>query len=141
MASQARTDLVKIGMEGFALLDEYYGRSRRPSIHHRSQVPKKQPEIMTIVSKIPAVVSNGGTLVTNFTNEKANLVKAGLEGFALLEEYYGRPRKAERQYFHLGSHQVSKKQPDINSKMAAEIYGGVIITEFKANRYGTGLKY
>ncbi|KAM4116456.1 hypothetical protein ACJW30_02G050700 [Castanea mollissima] len=72
---------------------------------------------------------------------QANLVKAGLEGFALLEEYYGRPRKAERQYFHQGSHQVSKKQPDINSKMAAEIYGGVIITEFKANRYGTGLKY
>lgn len=72
---------------------------------------------------------------------QANLVKAGSEGFALLEEYYGRPRKAARQYFHQGSHQVFKKQPEINSKMAAEIYGGIVITEYKANRYGTGLKY
>ena len=70
MATQAKADLVKIGMEGFALLDEYYGRSRRPSIHHRSQVPKKQPEIIMIVCKMPAPVINGGTLVTDFTNEK-----------------------------------------------------------------------
>ncbi|XP_050239923.1 uncharacterized protein LOC126688999 isoform X2 [Quercus robur] len=70
MASQA--DLIKIGMEGFALLDEFHGRSRRPSIHHRSQVPKKQPEMM-IVCKMPAPEINGGTLVTDFTNEKSGL--------------------------------------------------------------------
>nr|POE53896.1 hypothetical protein CFP56_27582 [Quercus suber] len=69
MASQAEQDLVKIGMEGFALLDEYYGRSRRPSIHYRSQVPKKQP----------ALVINGGTLVTDFTNEKVVRFGTGLK--------------------------------------------------------------
>ena len=60
MATQAKADLVKIGMEGFALLDEYYGRSRRPSVHHRSQVPKKQPEIMMIVRDGTMLKKRGG---------------------------------------------------------------------------------
>ncbi|KAF3969844.1 hypothetical protein CMV_006402 [Castanea mollissima] len=75
MASQ--TDLIKIGMEGFALSDEFHGRSRRPSVHHRSQVPKKQPE-MTIVCKMPAPEINGGTLITDFTNEKVIRFISGL---------------------------------------------------------------
>ena len=79
MATQAKADLVKIGMEGFALLDEYYGRSRRPSVHHRSQVPKKQPEIMMIVCKMPAPVINVGTLDTDFTNEKVIRFGTGLK--------------------------------------------------------------
>ena len=76
MASQV--DLTKIEMEGFALLDEFHGRSRRPSIHHRSQVPKKQPEMM-IVCKMPAPEINGGTLVTDFTNEKVIRFGTGLK--------------------------------------------------------------
>ena len=76
MASQV--DLTKIEMEGFALLDELHGRSRRPSIHHRSQVPKKQSEMM-IVCKMPAPEINGGTLVMNVTNEKVIHFGTGLK--------------------------------------------------------------
>nr|POE53895.1 hypothetical protein CFP56_27581 [Quercus suber] len=75
----SRVDLIKIEMEGFALLDEFHGRSRRPSIHHRShQVPKKQPEMM-IVCKMPAPEINGGTLVMDFTNEKVVRYGTGLK--------------------------------------------------------------
>ena len=68
----------------------------------------------------------------------ANLVKAGMEGFALLDDYYGRPRRTDKQV-----HQ-KKHVEIINSKTAAEIYGGVLVTDYsngKANRFGTGLKY
>ncbi|KAF3950368.1 hypothetical protein CMV_023875 [Castanea mollissima] len=115
-------NLVDIAKDGFALLDNYYGRATRTD----KKVPKKQAEI---TSK-KAAEKYGG----------ANLVRAGMEGFALLDDYYGRPRRTDKQV-----HQ--KKQVEIiNSKKAAEIYGGVLITEYpnvngKANRFGTGLKY
>lgn len=75
------------------------------------------------------------------------LVKVGLEAFAMLDDYYGRPnRRADKQYIHQGN-QVPKKQPaEISSKKAAEKYGGIVVMEYtnggRANRFGNGgLKY
>jgi hypothetical protein len=58
MAShQAQADLVKIGYEGFAIIDKYYGRPRRPGrfyyappYPYTSQVPQvKEPSNNTNV--------------------------------------------------------------------------------------------
>jgi hypothetical protein len=58
MAShQAQADLVKIGYEGFAIIDKYYGRPRRPGrfyyappYPYTSQVPEvKEPSNNTNV--------------------------------------------------------------------------------------------
>ncbi|KAF7149932.1 hypothetical protein RHSIM_Rhsim02G0162300 [Rhododendron simsii] len=61
MSSQA--DLAKIGMEGFAILEEYNGRNK-----------KKPPPPHSMSSQ-------------------ADLAKIGMEGFAILEEHYGRNKK------------------------------------------------
>ena len=67
---------------------------------------------------------------------QANLVKAGAEGFDMLDRVFGRPRTTDK-------HFPRKQAEIITSKKAAEIYGGVLLTDYsngKANRSGTGLK-
>lgn len=51
-----------------------------------------------------------------------NLVDIAKEGFALLDNYYGRATRTDKK--------VPKKQAEITSKKAAEKYGGVIITDY-----------
>ena len=67
---------------------------------------------------------------------QAKLVKAGAEGFDMLDRVFGRPRTTDK-------HFPRKQAEIITSKKAAEIYGGVLLTDYsygKANRSGTGLK-
>ena len=76
---------------------------------------------------------------------QANLVKAGAEGFDMLDRVFGRPRTTDKHFPRKQAEIITSKKAAeiINSKKAAEIYGGVLLTDDsngKANRSVTGLK-
>ncbi|KAB1213941.1 hypothetical protein CJ030_MR5G017204 [Morella rubra] len=72
-----RADLVKTGLEGFNLLEEYYdARTRRPG--GKQQVPKGSPVPASINSK-EAAIRYAGILVEEHHNAKEKRGFVGLK--------------------------------------------------------------
>ena len=69
------------------------------------------------------------------------LYKIGLEGFALIDEWYGYPRRSStpqehhQQRYDYGGIQVPMMKMDvINNKEAAKHYGGVVIMDYRKKK-------
>ncbi|KAK9179293.1 hypothetical protein WN943_028492 [Citrus x changshan-huyou] len=91
---QQKDKLVEVAKEGFALLDEYCGGSKKSG----GRPPTNQctylyhgPQIITV--KAPVIDSSQAAQFYGGM-ETDKLVKVALEGFALLDEFYGRPRRS-----------------------------------------------
>lgn len=59
---------------------------------------------------------------------QADLVKVALEGFNMIDDFSGRPRRpASKIFVHKGC--PPKQEPVITSEEAAKRFGGIMITE------------
>ncbi|KAA8548966.1 hypothetical protein F0562_000650 [Nyssa sinensis] len=145
MAPQA--DLVKVGLEGFAILEELIrGQKKRPSAPPGSQrhhlQPPEQPHHVPYEAQAPPPAKKAVMV------KPPHLVKIGLEGFAIVEEYYVKtsrrppppPPHAEPQYRYPYQQQPpyiyrrttqvpQKKEAVIDYNQAAQLYGGVVIKD------------
>ncbi|KAB1213942.1 hypothetical protein CJ030_MR5G017205 [Morella rubra] len=65
-----------------------------------------------------------------------HLVKVGLEGFGLIDEYFGRPRRSKQSTYALKGNPVQKPEPGIliSSEKAAAIYGGMVVQNTKSGK-------
>ncbi|KAK9182287.1 hypothetical protein WN944_025430 [Citrus x changshan-huyou] len=142
---QQKDKLVEVAQEGFALLDENYARSKKSG----GRLPTNQctyvyhgPQINTVTAPVidssQAVQFYGGMEVVDHNTDK--LVKVALEGFALLDEFYGRPRRSggmlnpttstydhHQSYVYQGPQAITVREPVIDSTQAAVFYDGVEI--------------
>ena len=72
-----------------------------------------------------------------------DLVKIGLEGFALIDNFYGPPTKMSnnggrqgqgRKGLQANQYQYNKEETVINSKDAAYSYGGIMVVNYPKTR-------
>ena len=127
MASQRdQQHLKKVGLEGFALIDECYGRTRRSNQSQRLQSP--QPQVhqshyqyfyyqhqQSYVCQVPQVYPVTKEPVTNYPGTSQH-------------QYYGGRSISERP-------QVSvAKESVVSSNEAAQFYGGTMIIDYSKNK-------
>ncbi|KAF9673263.1 hypothetical protein SADUNF_Sadunf10G0006100 [Salix dunnii] len=125
--------LARIGLEGFAAIDELFGQAKgRPPVR---KVPTYY--IVHQVSKIPATeVIDSNEAAQRYKGKIDRLARIGLEGFAAIDELFGqakgRPpvRKVPTYYI---VHQVSKIPATevIDSNEAAQRYKGKVHTDYR----------
>lgn len=84
------------------------------------------------------------------THQKDKLVKAAKDGFALLDEFYGSPKKSggrlnptmptynhlqynyksQQPYVYRGPQVITVREPVIDSNEAAQFYGGMGVVDY-----------
>ncbi|KAE9455168.1 hypothetical protein C3L33_12916, partial [Rhododendron williamsianum] len=168
MSRQA--DLVEIGKDGFAILEEYYGRNKKKppphqEVQHRRPTPFFRPVVQPIQDPViwryrgaksyEAVVITETKVVITETKHHTfgaygrhfaqmapqadynHLVKVGLEGFAMVDEYFGpkRYQKQQQKYQKKQEPQMKQevapmKQGAIDRYEAANQYGGMAVLDY-----------
>ncbi|KAF7144502.1 hypothetical protein RHSIM_Rhsim04G0227300 [Rhododendron simsii] len=98
-------DLAKIGMEGFAILEEFLARNKKkppppPPPHQEAQPRRPTAFLRPVVHPIEDPVwRNRGAksyevvVITETKHHNFDLVNIGKDGFAILEEFLGRNKK------------------------------------------------
>ena len=128
MSSQTERDhqqhLKKVGLEGFALIEECYGRNRRPvqsqtRLDHQSlyyyQVQRQQ---LSYVRHVPQVFTVTKEPVTNYHGTSQH-------------QYYG----GRRSISEAPQVSVAKESVVVSSNEAAQLYGGTMVIDYgKTNR-------
>ncbi|KAG4956675.1 hypothetical protein JHK85_043055 [Glycine max] len=117
------TDLRVIASEGFDLIDKFCGPSapRRPNNMNgvfparqgrwMVQVPNDElEEPMSVINSREAAARYGGIMIVNYPKKPklasmaptpADLRKIGAEGFALIDMFYGPPRRNSANYAYI----------------------------------------
>ncbi|KAG6758806.1 hypothetical protein POTOM_035267 [Populus tomentosa] len=147
MARQADR-LVKIGQEGFAAIDEHFGRARwrRPPV---MKVPYAHPTYYyvpateVIDSNEAANAIRGGfmsitlrgnhsltKLIVDEESRKSMIVdrltRIGMEGFALIENSYGWPGRSGRLPSTQGTQITTVRMPVIIRNEVVQYYGNMV---------------
>ncbi|EOY06583.1 hypothetical protein QQP08_013928 [Theobroma cacao] len=126
MASQREQNLKKVGLEGFGLIDECYGRTRR-SNHQSQRLQSPQPQVyqshyqyfyyqhqQSYVCQVPQVYT--------VTKEPA---VTSYHGTTSQHQYYGGQSISERPQV------VSvAKEAVVSSNEAAKFYGGTMVIDY-----------
>ncbi|KAG5555142.1 hypothetical protein RHGRI_012618 [Rhododendron griersonianum] len=170
------TDIVEIGKDGFAILEEYYGRNKKKppphqEVQHRRPTPFLRPVVQPIqdpvfwryrgaksyeavvITETKVVITetkhhNFGAYGRHFAQmapqaDYNHLVKVGLEGFAMVDEYFGpkRYQKQQQKYQQKQEPQMKQevapmKQGAIDRYEAANQYGGMAVLDYNLAKIG-----